>query len=229
MATSENIVTVAQIRAAEARTMRDVPEDVLMDRAAEAVADAAAGLAAERGLALDGLPVCVVAGPGNNGGDALLAGALLARRGARVVAVIAADRAHERGVRALEDAAGEGSVSGVAFPLGRERVLDSQLVIDGFSGIGGRPGLPEDAWSLLGRAVAAGLPIVAVDVPSGLAADSAELPAPDPGARPDVPPRYVVADVTVTFTAPKRCLVEQPAAAAAGRVIVADVGIDLPG
>ncbi|WP_062298759.1 NAD(P)H-hydrate epimerase [Demequina maris] len=229
MATSENIVTVDEIRAAEARTMRDVPEDVLMDRAAAAVADAAAGLAAERGLPPEGLRVCVVAGPGNNGGDALLAGALLARRGARVVAVAASERAHARGVRMLEEAAGAGAVSGVAFPLGRERVLDAQLVIDGFSGIGGRPGLPDAAWSLLGRAVAAGLPIVAVDVPSGLAADSAELPAPAPDADPDAPPRHVVADVTVTFTALKRCLVERPAADAAGRVVVADVGIDLAG
>ncbi|WP_062464178.1 NAD(P)H-hydrate epimerase [Demequina soli] len=225
MTTSENIVTVARLRAAEARAMETVHEDVLMDRAAVAVADAAVALAAERGLPLAGLPVCVIAGPGNNGGDALLAGALLARRGASVVAVAVADRVHPRGARMLAEAAGSHALSGIEFPLGRERVLDARLVIDGFAGIGGRPGLPDGAYSLLGRAVEARLPIVAVDIPSGLAADSADLPAPD--AFPDAPPRYVRADVTVTFTAPKRCLVEMPAAAAAGRVIVADVGVDL--
>ncbi|SEI94501.1 NAD(P)H-hydrate epimerase [Demequina mangrovi] len=223
MTASDHVVTVAALREAERRTMLTVPEDALMDRAAAAVADAAAELAAARGLPLDGLRVCVVAGSGSNGGDALLAGALLSRRGARVVAVVTADRAHERGVRLLEEAAGEGAVSGVAFPLGRERVLDSQLVIDGFAGIGGRLGLPDDAWSILGRAVDAGLPIVAVDVPSGLAADSGELPP----AQDDAPGRHVVADVTVTFTALKRCLVEQPAARAAGRVVLADVGVEL--
>ncbi|WP_062303790.1 NAD(P)H-hydrate epimerase [Demequina subtropica] len=223
MSTSENIVSVAGLREAERRTMLTVPEDTLMDRAATAVADAAQALAAERGLTVEGLRVCVVAGSGSNGGDALLAGAQLARRGAEVVAVVAADRVHERGMRALEEAAGTGAVSGVDFPLGRERVLDAQLVIDGFAGIGGRPGLPDDAWSLLGRAVEAGLPIVAVDVPSGIAADSAALPdAVDGGV-----PRHVVADVTVTFTARKRCLVEPPAALAAGRVILADVGVAL--
>ncbi|WP_062521053.1 NAD(P)H-hydrate epimerase [Demequina silvatica] len=226
MGTSENIVTVADLRAAEARTMREVPEDVLMDRAAVAVADAAVGLASERGLPLERLGVCVVAGPGNNGGDALLAGALLAGRGALVVAVAVGDRVHERGARLLAEAAGPGALSGVDFPLGRERVLDADLVIDGFSGIGGRLGLPDAAYGILGRAVDAGRPIVAVDVPSGLAADSAEVPARD---SPDAPPRHVVADVTVTFTAPKRCLVEAPASAAAGRVVVADVGIDLEG
>ncbi|WP_062516416.1 NAD(P)H-hydrate epimerase [Demequina gelatinilytica] len=225
MSTSENVVTVEALREAERRTMLRIPEDALMDRAATAVADAAQALAAERGLGIEGMEVCVVAGSGSNGGDALLAGALLARRGAHVVAVVAADRAHERGVHMLEEAAGVGAVSGVDFPLGRERVLDAQLVIDGFAGLGGRAGLPDDAWSLLGRAVEAGRLIVAVDVPSGVAADSASLPAPGE----DGISRHVVADVTVTFTALKRCLVERPAALSAGRVILADVGVGLDG
>ncbi|WP_062378492.1 NAD(P)H-hydrate epimerase [Demequina pelophila] len=229
MAITDEVLTVAQIRAAEEATMRAVPEEELMRRASLAVADATAALGAEHGIALPGLHVCVVAGSGHNGGDALLAGAELARRGAaQVVAVVLGERAYEPGVAAVTAVSGDDAVVRGNSRLAREYVAGADVVIDGFAGIGGRPGLPDDAWNLLGRASCWSLPIVAVDIPSGLAADSSEVPPRGPGDCAESPPRHVRAAVTVTFTARKRCLVEQPAAQAAGRVIVADAGIELP-
>ncbi len=200
---------VAQIRAAEERTMRTVPEDALMDRAAAAVAAAAGALLDQRG-GVAGARVAVLVGPGNNGGDALLAGALLARENAQVVAVALAPRMHARGRAALESAGGRVLAAGADAS---ETVAEADLAIDGIVGIGSRPGLRDDAASLVD---ALRCPIVAADLPSGLDADAgtADLP-------------HVRADITVTFTAPKRCLVEQPAAASAGAVILADVGIAL--
>lgn len=209
MATTDAVMTVEQIRAAEERTMREVPEDALMDRAAAAVAAAAGAILDQRG-GLAGAPVLVLAGPGNNGGDALLAGTLLALDGAEVTAVTLAPTAHRRGSRLLAASGGR------LVPPGDEAdaaAAGAAVAIDGIVGIGSRPGLRDDAAALVARIVA---PVVAVDLPSGL----------DAGSPAAVEP-YVHADVTVTFTAPKRCLVEAPAADAAGTVILADVGIAL--
>ncbi|MDN4482327.1 NAD(P)H-hydrate epimerase [Demequina lignilytica] len=206
MATTNAVMTVAQIRAAEERTMHAVAEDALMDRAAAAVAAEVRLLVAGS----DGPRVAVLAGSGNNGGDALLAGALLAREGAEVTAVALGSSVHLRG-RTLLEAAG-----GRIVPLGIEAdaaVAGADAVVDGIVGIGSRPGLRDDAAALVARIVA---PVVAVDLPSGLDADSAAADL-----------AHVRADVTVTFTAPKRCLVDVPARAAAGRVVLADVGIEL--
>lgn len=197
--------------------MRTVPEDVLMDRAALAVADTAHGELEQAGIHARDALVALLVGPGLNGGDALLAGAELARRGARVHAVLMAPRAHERGLHQLREAGGITVSAGSEDELAAaERCLTSaHLVIDGIAGIGSTPGLRPPADGLIG-AIAPGTTVVAVDVPSGLDADSGTLP-----------PTWVCADVVVTFTAPKRCLVEPPAADLVGRVVVADVGIEL--
>src|SRR5271165_598877 len=83
--------TVAEVRAAEQALMAKVPAGALMQRAA-------AGLAAISVSMLDqvyGARVVVLAGSGDNGGDALYAGARLAARGARVIAIAAGSRLHE--------------------------------------------------------------------------------------------------------------------------------------
>lgn len=205
MATTDAVLTVAQIRAAEERTMREVPEDVLMDRAAAAVATEARAL-----LARDYARVAVLAGSGNNGGDALLAGALLASDGARVTAVALGVTLHARGRSLLEAAGGRIVLPGDAA---NQAVATADVVVDGIVGIGSRPGLRDDAAALVARIVA---PVVAVDLPSGLDADAKDAALP-----------HLHADVTVTFTARKRCLTESPAREAAGRVVLADVGIVL--
>jgi NAD(P)H-hydrate repair Nnr-like enzyme with NAD(P)H-hydrate epimerase domain len=72
--------------------MAGLPEGALMDRAATGLADACATLLRDLGLRLAGARVVLLIGSGNNGGDALYAGARLARRGARVGAVLLGER-----------------------------------------------------------------------------------------------------------------------------------------
>src|SRR4029450_12549143 len=94
--------SVEQVRAAEARLMAELPEGALMQRAAAglayAVLDLLGAAYGRRGLLLGG--------PGDNGGDALYAGALLARRGYAVEAWLLADRVHGAGLAALRGAGG---------------------------------------------------------------------------------------------------------------------------
>src|SRR5215469_18614082 len=89
--------TVAAVRVAEQALMRTVPEGALMQRAA-------AGLAAACASLLDrvyGAHVVVLAGSGDNGGDALYAGARLAARGACVTAIAVGSRLHTAGAAEL--------------------------------------------------------------------------------------------------------------------------------
>ncbi|MDN4472540.1 NAD(P)H-hydrate epimerase [Demequina zhanjiangensis] len=211
MAITDEPLSAAQIRDAEDWTMMTVPESDLMDRAAVEVAGECLRLLESREAGVEGAAVVVLAGSGNNGGDALLAGALLAEAGALVRVVPCTDRLHERGAARLSAAGGVRTEASAGPVL----VAGADLIIDGIVGLGGRPGLREPALSLV-PLIPRSVPVVSVDLPSGLEADSPTADAP-----------HVRATSTVTFTAPKRCLLEQPAAAAAGNVVIADVGIDL--
>ena len=91
---------VAAVRAAEHALMATVPPGALMQRAATGLAAVCAGLTGK----VYGARIVVLAGSGDNGGDALYAGARLARRGARVTAVAAGGRVHEGGTAALRAA-----------------------------------------------------------------------------------------------------------------------------
>ncbi|HOQ54583.1 MAG TPA: NAD(P)H-hydrate epimerase, partial [Micropruina sp.] len=162
------------IRAAEAPLLEAQP-GLLMQRAATGLASVLLReLRTLRGGAY-GARVLIVAGSGNNGGDALFAGAQLARRGVRVRAWLTSERAHEQGWAAFIGAGGRQlDALGALAELG-----SSDLVVDGVLGIGGRAGLREPV-ALFAKACAdAGVPVVAVDLPSGLDADScaAEIPA----------------------------------------------------
>jgi len=218
---------VDAVRAAEAVLLARMPAGALMQRAAAGLAAALADeLRAVTGR-VSGSRVVVLVGAGDNGGDALFAGARLAARGARVDVVQLAPSCHEAGSTALTACGGRhhdvhdlepaAALDGVTPLL---RVAD--LVVDGIVGIGGRPGLRQPAATVVG-ALAELLPdrarIVAVDLPSGVDVDAGTLPA-----------SHVVADVTVTFGAAKPCLLLPPASRAAGRlrlVELADDGLDL--
>lgn len=201
---------VDDVRRAEQAAMRAVPDGALMQRAAAGLAAATAALLRERCGGVTGRRVVVLAGAGNNGGDALWAGARLARRGARVDAVAAADRVHAGGLAALRAAGGE-LLDGEPA---RRAITRADVVLDGLVGIGGTPGLRDRA-----AALAAQLPptaaVVAVDLPSGVDPDTGETPA-----------AHLRADLTVTFGTAKPCLLLPPATRAAGRVHVVDIGLD---
>src|SRR3954454_15935370 len=124
--------TVEQVRAAERELMARLPEGTLMQRAA---AGLAAAIVDFLGSAY-GRRVLLLVGSGDYGGDALYAGATLARRGVQVEAWLLSDKAHEAGTKAIEAAGGRV----VTAPSTRPEV-----VVDGIVGIGGRAGLKDDA------------------------------------------------------------------------------------
>ena len=210
--------TSAQVRAAEEPLLAlGVP---LMERAAFALHVRTAAVLRERHGAVAGARVVVLAGPGNNGGDALYAGALLARRGVDVHAVVAAERVHEGGLSALLQAGGralrvDGPVDdAAALAAGADVLLDGLLGIgsDG-SGLRGAAGALVQAILDLGRPY-----VVAVDVPSGLGVDD--------GRRDGI---ALDADLTVTLGGLKPGLLLPPGTHAAGRVELVDLGLDLAG
>ena len=198
--------TVEQVREAEAALMAELPEGELMRRAAQGLAHAVLDLLAPGAY---GRRVLLLVGSGHNGGDALLAGAVLARRGVAVTAWLLSDDVHVDGLAALRAAGGHLTTTA---PTGHGARPD--LVVDGVVGIGGRPGLRSEAVAAL--AGLAGVPLVAVDTPSGVDVDTGELPAPD---------AHVHADLTVTFGTHKAAHLVDPAAAAAGAVHLVDIGL----
>ncbi|THA74910.1 NAD(P)H-hydrate dehydratase [Streptomyces sp. A0642] len=205
--------SVSTVRAAEQALMARLPEGALMQRAAAGLAAACADLL-RRGGRVYGSRVVLLVGSGDNGGDALYAGARLARRGAGVVAVrVSAGRAHEGGVAALLAAGGRVVDAGEGGPH-RDRGGHIDLVVDGITGIGGRGGLRPDAAAVVAHYAAHGAPVLAVDLPSGVEADTGEVP----GAA-------VRADATVTFGAYKPGLLVDPAAERAGALHLVDIGL----
>src|SRR5512144_1740973 len=194
---------VAAIRAAEAALMVRLRPGALMQRAATGLASRCAGVLG----GVYGRRVALIVGSGNNGGDALYAGAALARRGARVDAVLVGSTVHEGGLAALRRAGGR--VAGDSGVL-----ATADLVVDGVLGIGGRGGLREAAAEAAAAAAGGGAAVVSVDVPSGVDADTGRVDG-----------VAVRADVTVTFGTGKPGLLVAPGAGYAGVVEVVDIGL----
>ena len=152
-----------------------------------------------------GSRVALLVGSGDNGGDALFAGALLARRGAVVTAVLLGDRAHVGGLAALRAAGGRvGDTAALAT---------ADLVLDGIVGIGASGGLRPEAVAAIG-AIGPHATVVAVDLPSGVDADTGEVDG-----------VAVQAHVTVTFGTWKPGLLIDPGAQHAGAVELVDIGL----
>ncbi|GHK00483.1 bifunctional NAD(P)H-hydrate repair enzyme [Streptomyces sp. Y2F8-2] len=203
--------SVETVRTAERALMARLPDGALMQRAAAGLAAACAQLLGR----VYGSRVVLLVGSGDNGGDALYAGARLARRGAGVTAVLLSpERTHQGGLAALRRAGGT-----VADPsdAAEEAVRAADLVVDGIVGIGGKGGLRPDAARLAALAGASRAVVVAVDLPSGVEADSGQV-------RGDA----VRADLTVTFGTHKPALLIDPAREYAGSVRLVDIGLELP-
>lgn len=210
--------TVAQIRAAEERAFAELghdpagPESLadvnsLMQLASAGLARATLGVLAPGGVT--GAQVLLLCGSGNNGGDGLFAAARLARRG--VVISVTGEHLHPDGWEALSAAGGRRIAHAAALQLiatGRVR-----LVLDALFGIGGRPGLPSAAEELATACRERGVDVLAVDLPSGTAADSVTSGT---GFR---------ATHTATFGSYKICHLTQPADADCGRVRLVDLGL----
>ena len=196
---------VEDVRRAEAAAMAQLPDGALMQRAAAGLAAAVLDLLG----GAYGSRVLLLVGPGDNGGDALWAGARLAGRGVAVEALLLAEQVHEAGLAALERAGGRATRD--LADLGP----DPDLLVDGIVGIGGRPGLRPEAVAAL--ETYAGVPVVAVDVPSGVEVDTGRIDGP-----------HVRAALTVTFGTHKVAHLVDPASVASGALHLVDLDLDLP-
>ena len=205
-----NLCSVATVRRAEATAA--VAEPVLMQRAATALAGMCGDLLRTDRGAVRGARVVGLVGSGNNGGDALWALAFLAARGVRATAVGDPDRMHAAGAEAARGA-------GVRLldwtsPEVASTCAGADLVLDGIVGIGGSGGLREPSAGVVRGIHAAGVPIVAVDVPSGVDSDTGEVPG-----------EAVRATATACFGVGKPGLLLAPGRDHAGLVTVMDIGL----
>lgn len=191
------------IRDAEAPLLASLPDGALMKRAAYGLAAAIIRELTARTGGVAGRRVCAVVGSGDNGGDALWAATFLRRRGAAADAVLLnPDKAHRKGLAAFRRAGG--------------RVIESidattDLVIDGVVGISGSGPLRPAAAHIFEQA--RDIPVVAVDIPSGIDVATGAITGP-----------AVRAALTVTFGGLKPV----HALADCGRVELVDIGLDLP-
>lgn len=195
--------SVPQIREAEAALMARLPEGALMAKAAFALSVEAARM---MGFTY-GAQVGLLVGRGDNGGDALFAGALLAHRGAQVRAVLAEPgRAHERGLAALLDAGGR--------VVELEDLGDVDLLVDGLLGIGATGPLREFIVPIVQLANTSPAPVLAVDLPSGISPTTGEVPG-----------EAIRASVTLCMGALKPGLLVGDGRNHCGRIEVVDIGL----
>jgi hydroxyethylthiazole kinase-like uncharacterized protein yjeF len=203
--------TAEQIRDTEKVLLERTPDGALMRRAAFGLA-----VVARRMLgAVSGSHVVLLVGAGNNGGDALWAGVELRRRGVGVTAVLlSSDRAHPAGLAALRRSGGRIVAAGDAgFDTAvAQAVAGADLALDGIVGISGHGGLRPPAAEVVATVEEAGVPILAVDLPSGVDTDTGAVDGP-----------AVTAAATVTFGALKP--VHVLAAARCGPVHLVDIGL----
>ena len=211
------VVTAAEMRELDRATMEEVgiPAFTLMETAGRAVADAALDM-------LDDLrgPVAVVCGSGNNGGDGYVAARVLRSHGVDAIVYLAAHRADIKGAAAehlgvLERSGGV--VLSMATPVELDAVeaeiASALLVIDALFGVG----LTRPIEGHLAEVVQAMLlapRILAVDIPSGLHADTGRALGPS-----------IVAERTVTMAALKVALVGAPGFARCGEIDIIDIGV----
>ncbi|MBB6251676.1 NAD(P)H-hydrate dehydratase [Nitrospirillum iridis] len=212
------LLTVARMRAADAAAIAGgVPGITLMENAGRAVAGV---VMARYGLG----PVAVLCGPGNNGGDGFVVARHLAAAGWPVRLALLGDLDRLVGDAAL-------AAAGWVEIWGRESVLAADpgvltgavVIVDALFGVGLSRPLAGGAADLVAAMAAArrqGAAVVAVDVPSGLDADTGAAVGDVAGG--DV---MVQADVTVTFFRQKPGHLLLPGRLACGATVVADIGI----
>ena len=197
--------TAYQIRVAEAPLLAALPDGALMRRAATGLAHVIAAELRERTGGVAGRRICAVVGSGANGGDALWAATLLRRRGVAAAAILLdPQRTHPGALSAFRSAGGQ---------VTQNLTAATDLVIDGVVGISVQGPLRPAAAEVFAAAEAAGVAVVAVDVPSGIDVATGSITRP-----------AVRAALTVTFGGRKPV----HALADCGRVEVVDIGLDLP-
>lgn len=201
------IVTADEIRRLDRAAVQEkgIPGVVLMENAGRAVAD----LVLERFSPLNGCTVWIACGTGSNGGDGFVIARHLAVAGASVTVQLIGDenrikgdaRVHYEILRRI------GVAPGVDAPR------DARIKIDALLGTGVKGAPRDEIAAAIDALNAAHAPTIAVDMPSGVDADTGA----SPGAA-------VRADVTVTFGYPKLGLFLSPGADLAGEIVVSPIG-----
>src|SRR5881628_552470 len=216
---SMRVLNSSQMREADRRAIDDIgiPSLVLMENAgrqAVAAMEAVHSDLAER-------QVAVLCGRGNNGGDGFVVARTLAQRGVDVSVFLLGRVADVRGdARTNLEILGRLGVTVVeisdsqAWELHFSELSDCTLIVDAIFGTGLNAPVSGLIESVIADVNASGIPVVAIDLPSGLSADSAE-PIGD----------SIEAAMTVTLAAPKLPLVLPPAETRAGDIVIADIGI----
>jgi NAD(P)H-hydrate epimerase len=170
---------------------------------------------------LTGRRVSVIAGRGNNGGDGFVVARGLWQQQCDVIVCLVGKPGDVRGdARINFDILGKLGVPVVAVGSGadwrrnRPSLLDCDVIVDALFGTGLNTPLTGLHATIVAAVNGAGVPVVSVDLPSGLSADQSALIGP-----------AIVASMTVTLGAPKLPLVLPPAEACVGSLVVADIGI----
>jgi hydroxyethylthiazole kinase-like uncharacterized protein yjeF len=203
------ILTVAEIAEADrAAAAAGTPTRVLLERAGRAVAEASAAR-------FPGARVLVLCGPGDNGGDGYVAARMLRAGGVAVTLAASVER------EALKGAAAEAAADWTdpVVPLARLDAagVEADVVVDALFGAGLRRRLAPPVMAVLKALQDRGVPLVAVDLPSGLAGDT--------GAPIVYAPQ---AALTVTFHRKKPAHVLEPGRSLCGEIVLADIGLDPP-
>jgi NAD(P)H-hydrate epimerase len=213
------VLNAAQMRDADRQTIEEIgiPSMVLMENAGRQVV---AALEA----AYDDLPdreVAILCGPGNNGGDGFVIARTLHQRGVAVsVFVIAAMSAIKGDARLNLEILGRLGLTAVeisdaqAWDLHFSEISQCDLIVDAVFGTGLKSPLSGIMETVAADVNASGIPVVAVDLPTGLSADRVETIGP-----------CIRAAITVTLGAPKLPLILPPGEAEAGSIVIADIGI----
>ncbi len=213
------VLNAAQMREADRRTIEDIgiPSLVLMENAGRQVVAAIEAVHSD----LIERHVAVLCGRGNNGGDGFVVARTLLQRDVDVSVFLIGRVSEVRGdARTNLEILGRLGLTVVeiadseAWELHFSEVSESTLIVDAIFGTGLNAPLSGLMVTVVADVNSSGIPIVAIDLPSGLSADS-HKPIGD----------SIEAGMTVTLAAPKLSLVLPPAETRAGDVVIADIGI----
>ena len=213
------ILNAAQMREADRYTIEDVgiPSLVLMENAGRQVV---AAMEAAYEARLDGR-VAVLCGRGNNGGDGFVVARTLLQRGIDTSVFVIGSVTDVRGdARINLDILGRLGVTVVEIgdeqtcELHFSEIAQCTIIVDAIFGTGLKTALGGMMETVVADVNASGIPIVSIDLPSGLSSDTPQLIG-----------DCIDASMTVTLAAPKLPLVLPPGEAHAGDVVIADIGI----
>jgi hydroxyethylthiazole kinase-like uncharacterized protein yjeF len=216
------VLNTQQMREADRRTIEDIgiPSIVLMENAGRQAV--AAMEAAFEDLATS--RVAVICGRGNNGGDGFVVARTLVQRGVDTAVFLLGSVADVRGeARTNLEVLGRIGMTVVEITSAQEwelhfsEMAECDLIVDAILGTGFHGKLTGFLETVVADLNTAGVPIVAIDLPTGLSADNSTVEGP-----------CVEASMTVTLGAPKIPLVFPPADRHAGDLVIADIGIPLP-